>query len=279
MTNTMGIGRWAALVCILLAWSGCGPTAQDHLDIATTTSLQNSGLFDAILPHFQPATVRVHAVGSGLALKMLADGTVDLVISHAPDTEKRYLSTHPDWTYRKIAFNHFLLIGPAEDPARVRSSADVVEAFRRIAASSASFVSRGDQSGTDEREQMLWKQAGGSLRSTRRFISGASMAVTLRQADERDAYTLSDESTFWQLEGRLKTVVLFARDPRLVNSYAVVFLARAPLASRFADWLAQGDGRRRLAAYRIQGRAAFAAWPSACGSETPDARLCDSGGR
>ena len=279
MTNTMGIGRWAALVCILLAWSGCGPTAKDHLDIATTTSVQNSGLLDAILPHLQPATVRVHAVGSGLALKMLADGTVDLVISHAPDTEKRYLSTHPDWTYRKIAFNHFLLIGPAEDPARVRSSADVVEAFRRIAASSASFVSRGDQSGTDEREQMLWKQAGGSLPAARRFISGASMAVTLRQADERDAYTLSDESTFWQLEGRLKTVVLFARDPRLSNSYAVVFLPRAPLALRFADWLTQGDGRQRLAAYRIQGRAAFTVWPPGCESGIPDMAPCDGFGK
>jgi tungstate transport system substrate-binding protein len=254
----------------------------EHLDIATTTSVQNSGLLDAILPHFQPATVRVHAVGSGLALKMLANRTVDLVISHAPSAERQYLSGHPDSLYRKVAFNHFLVIGPRDDPAHVRSAVDVIEAFRRIAASSAPFVSRGDQSGTDEREQSLWKQAGVSPAPTRRFISGASMAITLRQADEHDAYTLSDESTFWQLEGRLNTIVLFANDPRLVNSYAVVFPPRNALASRFADWLTSGDGRQRVSTYRIAGRAAFTVWPPGCAADSPDVRNCipsDGGGR
>ena len=91
---------------------------------------------------------------------MLADGTVDLVISHAPETETRYLAEHRDWQYRKIAFNHFLVVGPRDDPAHVREARDIAEAFKRIAASGAPFVSRGDQSGTHEREQSLWKAAG-----------------------------------------------------------------------------------------------------------------------
>jgi tungstate transport system substrate-binding protein len=265
--------RWLAL-CALLAASACRTPPPAHLDIATTTSVQNSGLLDAILPHFQPAAVRVHAVGSGLALKMLADRTVDLVISHAPDAERRYLSEHRDWVYRKIAFNHFLVVGPADDPAHVADAVDVLEAFRRIAASSAVFVSRGDQSGTDEREQSLWKQAAVSLPQARRYISGASMAVTLRQADERGAYTLSDESTFWQLEARLRHKVLFANDARLVNSYAVVYPSSGSLASNFADWLASGDGRSRMSAYRVAGRVAFTVWPASCANDVPDASPC-----
>jgi tungstate transport system substrate-binding protein len=256
--------------------ASCHAPQTEHLEMATTTSVQNSGLLDAILPHFLPATVRVHAVGSGLALKMLADGKVDLVISHAPEAEKRFVGQHADWVYRKIAFNHFLLIGPPSDPAHVAQASDVLDAMRRIVASGASFVSRGDGSGTDEREQSLWHQAGVSLPLARRFISGASMAVTLRQADERQACTLSDDATFWQLEHRLSATALFTTDPRLVNSYAVIFPSNNLLAGRFADWLLRGDGRDRIAAFRLQGRPAFVVWPVGCPSAGPDAKPCVS---
>jgi tungstate transport system substrate-binding protein len=266
--------RWLPIVCVFVV-AACQAPATEHLDIATTTSVQNSGLLDAILPHFQPATVRVHAVGSGLALKMLADGRVDLVISHAPETEKQYVGLHADWVYRKIAFNHFLLIGPRADPARVGQASDVLDAMRRIVASDAAFVSRGDGSGTDEREQSLWQQAGVSLPLVRRFISGAGMAVTLRQADERQAYTLSDDATFWQLEHKLNTTALFATDPRLVNSYAVLFPSKNALANSFANWLYRGDGRDRIAAFRVQGRVAFVVWPAGCPSAGPDAQPCE----
>jgi tungstate transport system substrate-binding protein len=266
--------RWLPIVCAFVV-AACQAPTTELLGIATTSSVQNSGLLDAILPHFQLATVRVHAVGSGLALKMLADGKVDLVISHAPEAEKRYVGLHPDWVYGKIAFNHFLLIGPRSDPARVAQASDVLDAMRRIAASGASFVSRGDGSGTDEREQSLWQQAGVSLPLPGRFISGASMAVTLRQADERQAYTLSDDATFWQLEHRLNATALFTTDPRLVNSYAVLSPAKNALAGRFADWLHRGDGRDRISAFRVQGRVAFVVWPADCPSAGPDAQPCE----
>jgi tungstate transport system substrate-binding protein len=266
--------RWLPIVCAFVV-AACQAPTTEYLDIATTTSVQNSGLLDAILPHFQPATVRVHAVGSGLALKMLADSKVDLVISHAPEAEKRYVGLHRDWVYRKIAFSHFLLVGPRSDPARVGQASDVLDAMRRIVASGASFVSRGDGSGTDEREQSLWQQAGVSLPLARRFISGASMAVTLRQADERQAYTLSDDATFWQLEHRLNATALFTADPRLVNSYAVLFPSKKALAGRFADWLHRGDGRDRIAAFRVQGRVAFVVWPAGCPSADPQAQPCE----
>jgi tungstate transport system substrate-binding protein len=269
--------RSAKSLRLLFALAGvlaCGAPQSVHLDIATTTSVENSGLLETLLPHFQTAMVRVHPVGSGLALKMLSDGTVDLVISHAPETETRYLAQHPEWIYRKIAFNRFLLVGPRNDPAHVRDSRDVIEAVRRIATRGAAFVSRGDQSGTHEREQSLWKAADVMPSADRLFISGASMAVTLRQTNERQAYTLSDDSTFWQLEPRLDLVVLFDNDARLVNSYAVIFPPNKPTAASFADWLTQGDGRRRMADYRVQGRVAFTVWPLACPSSAPDAQPC-----
>ena len=142
--------------------AGCSRSSEraPALDVATTTSVQNSGLLEALLPHFTDATVRVHAAGSGRSLEMLADGIVDLVISHAPETETRYLADHPGWLYRKLAFNRFVIVGPRADPAMIRQAGDALEAFRRIAGAPVTFVSRGDSSGTHERELMLWKAAG-----------------------------------------------------------------------------------------------------------------------
>lgn len=259
---------------LLVSLVACRAQSSAYLDIATTTSVENSGLLEALLPHFQAAMVRVHPVGSGLALKMLADGTVDLVISHAPETETRYLAAHPDWAYRKIAFNQFLVVGPRDDPAHVHDAPDVVAAFRLIAASRAAFVSRGDQSGTHEREQSLWRAAGAMPSAERLLVSGAGMGITLRQTSERQAYTLSDDSTFWQLEPRLDLAVLFDSDARLVNSYAVVFPPNRPRAAGFAEWLERGDGRQRMADYRVQKRAAFTVWPLGCPSAVPDSQPC-----
>lgn len=154
--------RLAVLGTALLA-IGCARGAAQTIDIATTTSVQNSGLLGHLLPIFEQAsgiTVRVHAAGSGRALQMLTDGVVDAVISHAPDTEQRLLPQHPDWRYRKVAHNWFVLAGPEADPARVSEAADAVAAFQRIADSGEKFVSRGDESGTHERERILWTAAG-----------------------------------------------------------------------------------------------------------------------
>lgn len=249
--------------------------APKTLDIATTTSVQNSGLLESLLPHFTEATVRVHAAGSGRALAMLADGIVDLVISHAPEAEARFLADHPAWTYRKIAYNRFVVVGPPGDPARVHEANDVVDAFARIATSRAVFISRGDESGTHERERSLWKAAAVQPDRAQMRISGQGMAVTLRQTDEQQGYTLSDEATFWQLEQQVGLVALYEADPRLLNTYAVVHPEAHDTAKRFAAWLAEGEGRERISAYRVQGRAAFTVWPVGCPAEAATALPCD----
>src|SRR5687768_7501686 len=136
------------VLAIVVMLAACTPAARPTIDIATTTSVQNSGLLDYLLPHFEDAQVRVHAAGSGRSLEMLADGVVGLVISHAPETEARYLATHADWRYRKLASNWFIIVGPSDDPARIPDAADTLDAFRRIAAAPVPFVACVAHAGT-----------------------------------------------------------------------------------------------------------------------------------
>ena len=270
------LNRLALLLAVVTVLGACGSRvpAPRTVDVATTTSVQNSGLLEALLPHFTDSTVRVHAAGSGRALEMLKDGIVDVVISHAPDTETRYLTAHPDWVYQKLAFNRFVLVGPRADAAHVKQAADVLDAFRRIAAAPAYFVSRGDSSGTHEREQNLWKLAGVMPAAGWLLTSGQSMANTLRQADEKQAYTLSDEATFWQLQRQLGLVVVSEGDDLLMNTYAIIRPRGGETAAAFADWLTGGDGRRRIESHRVAGRIAFHVWPAQCPGARPDALPC-----
>lgn len=267
-------------IAIALLWvaTSCARTPADRtIDIATTTSVQNSGLMAHLLPIFEQATgvtVRVHAAGSGRALQMLADGAVDAVISHAPEMEQRLLPQHPDWSYRKIAHNWFVVAGPAADPAGVRTAADVAGAFQRIADSGEKFVSRGDESGTHERERMLWRAAGRRPSTERLIVSGAGMAQALRQANEIRAYLLTDASTFWQLAPVIDLQILFENDRRLMNTYAVIHPGAPADAVTFADWLASAGGAAAIGSFLIDGKQAFEAWPAGCAGRQPSDLPC-----
>jgi tungstate transport system substrate-binding protein len=236
--------------------------------MATTTSVGNSGLLDALLPAYQRqhgVAVQAHLVGSGRALAMLAAGNADVVISHAPEAEAAALRAHSGWSYQKIMFNDFVIVGPAADVAGVRGAANAPEAMRRIAASGARFISRGDGSGTHEREQRLWNEAGARPARERLVAAGAGMGSTLRVASEAGAYTLTDRATHAQHAGALRLVILFEGGPELINTYAVVVDTASPRArdaAAFAEWLASGHGRDVIGAYRVAGTApAFNPWP------------------
>jgi tungstate transport system substrate-binding protein len=265
----------AAVGCVrmaLLAMSLVGgPTAcsspKQSLTLATTTSVANSGLLDAILPAYERdtrMTVRSHLVGSGRALALLAADQADVAITHAPAAEEAALRSRPTWRYTKIMFNDFVIAGPSSDPASVRGSRDAVDAMRKIATAGGRFISRGDGSGTHERELALWKQGGGAPPGTLLVAAGAGMGATLRIASEMEAYTLTDRATFMQQ--KLPLVILFENDPLLINTYAVTFdtaRASAREAERFASWLADGPGRTLIGAFRVgaEGVVAFTPWP------------------
>jgi tungstate transport system substrate-binding protein len=261
--------RWWIVACLLWAAIACGrPPAADHLVLATTTSVANSGLLDVLVRAFEqqggPA-VRSHLVGSGLALGMLARGDADAAISHAPAAETAALRDHPAWHYRKIMFNHFVIVGPPTDPAGVRQAGGAADAMRRIAGSSSLFLSRGDRSGTHEREEQLWTAAAAKPPDGQLVIAGAGMGSTLRIAAERGAYTLTDTATFLQHAPAVDLAILFEGGPDLLNTYAVVVPdagARAAAARAFADWLSDGAGRVAIRDHRIDGKEAFSIWPA-----------------
>ena len=270
-----------AALALCLAAAACGRSGPPaHLVLATTTSVGNSGLLDVLAPAWQRATrveLRPTLVGSGRALRMLADGEADVAISHAPAAEAAMLQSHPGWRYRKFMFNEFVLVGPAPDPAQVKTATTLEEALQRIVRSPAPFVSRGDQSGTHEREEALWNLAGVRPQADRLLTSGAGMAVTLRQASDREAYTLSDRATMDQLRSQIALDIVFARDDRLINSYAVIVPDRGPRqadARRFADWLDTGEGRALVAGYRSAKSDVrpFTVWPERAPRDVPDAR-------
>ena len=219
---------------------------------------------DVLLPAFQSdsgLTVHTHLVGSGRALVMLSAKQADVALTHAPDAEASALTEHPDWLYRKLMFNDFVVVGPPADPSVISSAKDAAEAFRRIAETDAAFISRGDGSGTEEREKAMWKIAGATPQKGRLVTAGAGMGATLRIADQMRAYTLSDRATFAQNAGTLASRIVFEGDPRLLNTYAVIH-ARGSRAATFSEWLTRGRGRTVIAAYRIAGHPAFTVWPA-----------------
>ena len=244
-----------------------GGQSTPPLVLATTTSVGNSGLLDALVPAFQQhhgVTVRTHLVGSGLALKMLADGDADVVISHAPYMESAALEAHASWQYQKIMFTDFVLVGPPTDAAHVRAATDARDAMRRIARSSERFLSRGDQSGTYEREQRLWSLAGAKPPGDRLVAAGAGMGTTLQIAGEMGAYTLTDRATFAQHASAVPMVVVFEGGPDLLNSYGVIVDPAGPNASNanaFANWLATGPGRTVIEGFRIGQQRVLHPWP------------------
>lgn len=269
---------------IVIGWSlttvlsACSAdTRPPALTIATTTSVDQSGLVGTLAPAYQSdsgVAVRAHATGSGRALQMLARGDAALAMSHAPNAEAAALRSHPDLIYRKFAFNEFVVVGPPTDPAGVRGAASAVDAFRRIAQSSARFVSRGDQSGTHESEERLWTLAGRRPGTDRLIVSGRGMAQALRHAGEAEAYTLSDEATFHRFQQQLELVTHYRGDALLLNTYAVVYRPNDPLAANFARWVTVGRGRSLIRSFTVDGRHQYSVWPEGCYASGPIDQPC-----
>lgn len=206
------------------------PAAQSsEIILATTTSTRDAGLLDALLPVFERASghhVKVIAVGSGQALEMGRRGDADVVLSHAPEAERTLVERGYFVRRRLVMHNEFLIVGPPVDAAGVRGMSDAVAAFARIAAHRTPFVSRGDQSGTHQREQVLWRQTGITPPpgGTWYIESGQGMGATLQLADEKRAYTLTDRATYLAWRDQVQLVPLAEGDSLLYNVYHVLEL-------------------------------------------------------
>ncbi|MBA4181967.1 MAG: tungsten ABC transporter substrate-binding protein [Anaerolinea sp.] len=198
--------------------------------LATTTSTQDSGLLDVLVPMFTKATgveVKVIAVGTGAALEMAAKGDADAVLAHSPATEKKYVTQGDLSEGQLVMHNDYVIVGPASDPAGVKKAASLNAAMTAIAANGA-FVSRGDNSGTHAKELELWKAAGVDPKTVKqREETGQGMGATLNVADQKQSYTLTDRATYLSLRKNLKLEVMFEKAGLLLNIYHVYVVSPA----------------------------------------------------
>ena len=250
-----------------------------HILLQSTTSTLNSGLYDVLLPAFTQISgieVRVVAVGSGQALRNAANCDGDMVLAHAPEDEKAFMEEGFGERHLAVMQNHFVLLGPADDPAKIRDAKTVSAALRAIAGTGARFLSRGDDSGTHVRERKLWTEAGIDLNSASGswyLEAGQGMGASINLAVQLEAYLLSDIST-WRAFGNKADHRLLFEDTSdsLLNRYSVLTLNPAHCPSAFhkganwlADWLTSKEGQNQIAAFTLDGQQMFT--PIKIGSE------------
>jgi tungstate transport system substrate-binding protein len=233
-----------------------------QLILATTTSTQDSGLLDVLIPAFEAAsgyTVQTVAVGTGQALQMGQDGNADVLLVHAPASEKTYMDGGFGAERFLVMHNDFILVGPTADPAGIKGDTSAVDAFKKIAAASAPFISRGDDSGTNKAELALWKKAEITPAGDWYVESGQGMGATLKIAGEKAGYTLTDRATYLANKEGLGLDVLVEGDTSLLNIYHVITVnpAKWPKvnvegAKAFAQWLISPDTQKLIGEFGVE---------------------------
>jgi tungstate transport system substrate-binding protein len=229
--------------------------------LSTTTSTQDSGLLDVLVPLFERQTgyaVKTIAVGTGQALALAARGEADVVLAHAPALEKKYVEDGRMLDRRLVMYNDFVIIGPPDDPAKIKGMKKAADALKAIAASRARFVSRGDNSGTHVLEKSLWKLARVDPQGGWYIEAGQGMGATLGIADDRKAYTLSDRGTFLAFQKRVRLPILVERDRPLLNIYSVMKVnpsngpkVNAAGGAAFADFMVSGDAQKVIKTFGV----------------------------
>jgi tungstate transport system substrate-binding protein len=253
---------WAGLNCIGYLSSVHAQSAESII-CASTTSTQNTGLFEYLLPHFTKKTgiqVKVIAVGTGQALAMGERGDADVLLVHSPEAEATFMKAGHGLTRRLVMYNDFIILGSPEDPAGIKSVNQAAKAFAAIGTKGAPFISRGDDSGTHKKELKLWSKAGVDPKGKPWYLeSGQGMEPTVRIANERKAYTLCDRGTWLAMKdkGKMELALQVEGDPALFNQYSVIELnpekhpnVKAKQAKMFADWLVSDEGQKLIGEFK-----------------------------
>lgn len=240
----------------------------------STTSTENSGLMNYLLPLFEKSTgikVMLIARGTGAALEAGRRGDADVVLVHAKADELKLLREGWFVNRHDIMYNEFIILGPASDPANIKEAASAPDAFRRIALSGSSFVSRGDRSGTHKKELSIWEAAGIRPLGQWYMEAGQGMAKSMRIASEKGAYVLADRGTWLSRLDQMNLVILFDGDSMLFNQYGVMAVnperhahVKYEAAMAFVHWLISEQGQRAIGGFRVNGKALFV--PNAGGS-------------
>jgi tungstate transport system substrate-binding protein len=243
---------------------------EQFITVASTTSTENSGLFEHLLPMFEDETgidVRVVAVGTGQAIELAKRGDADVLFVHHKPSEEAFVEEGYGVERQDVMYNDYVIVGPASDPAGVKGMKDATAAFGKIAEAEAPFASRGDDSGTNKAELALWQKAGvdvaGESGSWYRE-TGSGMGPTLNTAAGMDAYVLTDRGTWLNFDNRQNLEIVVEGDPRLFNQYGIILVdpekhphVKADLGQQFIDWVISDEGQEAIGAFEINGQQAF----------------------
>lgn len=255
LSMTLGAQAWAV---------------EKFIIVQSTTSTQNSGLFDHILPMFTAETgieVRVVAVGTGQAIRNARNGDGDVLLVHAKDAEEAFVAEGHGVARSDLMYNDFVIVGPEDDPAGIAGYRDAIEALSKIATAQSVFLSRGDDSGTHKAEMRLWKTTGldvAAVSGSWYRETGAGMGATLNTGVEMGAYVMTDRATWLAFGNKRRHKVLTEGDPRLFNQYGVILVnpekhpsVKADLGQQFVDWITSDRGQAAIAGFTVGGQQLF----------------------
>jgi tungstate transport system substrate-binding protein len=247
------------------------PALARDIRLSTTTSTENSGLLKALLPAFEAKHgVKVHviSVGTGKALELGKNGDVDVVLVHARAAEDKFVADGHGVNRRDVMYNDFILVGAQEDPLALRGTRDVIVAFRKLGEGRAKFISRGDNSGTDQMEKAYWKEAGVAPKGAWFVSAGLGMGEVLTMAGEMKAYTLSDRATFGAYRAKTGLEILVQGDQKMFNPYGIIAVSPKKYpdinydgAMKLIEWITSKEGQDLVAGFKVNGEQLF--FPSA----------------
>ena len=248
-----------------------GAYAAKDIRMSTTTSTENSGLLAYLLPIYEAkcgCKVRVISVGTGKALELGKNGDVDVVLVHARPAEDKFVAEGHGVNRRDVMYNDFILVGPQSDPLRLHGTKDVFAAFKKLGEGKAKFISRGDNSGTDQMEKNYWKQAGVEPKGAWFISAGLGMGEVLTMASELQGYTLSDRATYGAYRAKTGLNILVQGDPKMFNPYGVIAVNPKKFpdvnyegAMDFINWITSDEGQKKIAEFKVDGEQLF--FPSA----------------
>jgi len=255
------------LVLVLLVLTALPAGAEERLRMSTTTSTENSGLLAVLLPPFEKKVgckVDVVAVGTGKALKLGEAGDVDVVFVHARTLEDKFVANGFGVNRRDVMYNDFVIVGPPDDPAGVGKTQSAPEAFRAISSKGSPFISRGDESGTHQKEKEIWASAGIVPKGAWYVEAGQGMGEVLTMATQKRGYTLSDRGTYIAFRKKTDLVVVRQGDNNLWNPYGIIAVnpkkyahVKYDLAMKLVDFVTGPEGRSLIAGYKVDGEQLF----------------------
>lgn len=259
-----------AITTLLTGFSGFA-NAQKVIKLSTTTSTENSGLLTYLLPQFEASThtkVHVISVGTGKALELAKNGDVDVTLVHARPSEDKFVAAGYGVNRRDVMYNDFIIVGPESDPAGIKGGRDVIGAMKKIVESKAKFISRGDNSGTDQMEKTYWKEAGAQPQGASYISAGLGMGEVLTMAGELQAYTLTDRATYGAYRAKIGLAVAVQGDAKMFNPYGIIAVNPARYkdinykgAMLLINWITSDEGQKKIADFKVNGQQLF--YPSA----------------